>query len=77
MFLCFLLSEGFRDLIQKAESGERAVKALPLLLQHLTAIWLSFSSVVNFVAKPERIARARDKKEKAGGNVFSQSNFLI
>ena len=35
MFLWFLLSEGFRDLILKAESGERAVKAFSLLSQHL------------------------------------------
>ena len=40
VFLFFLLSEGFRDLILKAESGERAVKAFSLLLQRLIEVIL-------------------------------------
>ena len=39
-FYCFFLSEVFRNLILKAESGERAVKALSLLLQRLIEVLL-------------------------------------
>ena len=59
MFLFFLLSEGFRDLIPKTESGERAEKASSLLLQHLIDLPLRLTvPVVEVVEVPTQLPNA-------------------